>query len=155
MQYSEGSVGRVFAIRLEHGEPMPETLERFAADRDVASGLAIMLGGADEGSQFVVGPEDTDTLPAVPMVNVLSGVHEVAAVGTLFPDEEGRPVLHMHAAFGRGDNTKTGCIRAGIVTWHVLEVVLVEVTGLDASRQPDAATGFHLLQCGNADQASR
>jgi predicted DNA-binding protein with PD1-like motif len=154
VQYSEGQVGRVFAIRLEHGEPMPETLEKFAAEQGVASGLAIMVGGADKGSQFVVGPEDADTLPPVPMVNALSGVHEVAAVGTLFPDEEGQPVLHMHAAFGRGDDTKTGCIRAGIVTWHVLEVILLEVTGLAASRRPDPATGFHLLQCGNADQAS-
>ncbi len=148
MQYSEGQIGRVFAIRLEHGERMPEALEQLAADKGVQSGLAIMVGGADEGSRFVVGPEDGTTMPPVPMVNMLSGVHEVAAVGTLFPNEEGRPALHMHAAFGRGDGTQSGCIREGIVTWQVLEIILLEVTGFDAARVPDAETGFSLLQCG-------
>jgi predicted DNA-binding protein with PD1-like motif len=148
MQYSEGRIGRVFAIRLEHGERMPEVLEAFAAERGVESGVAIMVGGADEGSRFVVGPEDGHTMPPVPMVNALSGVHEAAAVGTLFPNEEGQPVLHMHAAFGRGDRTQTGCIREGIVTWQVLEIVLIETVGLEAVRRLDARTGFGLLQCG-------
>jgi len=148
MQYSEGQIGRVFAIRLEHGERMPEALEQFAADKGVQSGLAIMVGGADEGSRFVVGPEDGQTMPPVPMVNMLSGVHEVAAVGTLFPDEQGQPRLHMHAAFGRGEQTRSGCIREGIVTWQVLEIILLEITDLNAARRPDAGTGFSLLQCG-------
>ncbi len=148
MQYSEGRIGRVFAIRLEHGERMPDVLEAFAAEKGVKSGVAIMVGGADEGSRFVVGPEDGQTMPPVPMVNTLSGVHEVAAVGTLFPDEQGQPILHMHAAFGRGDLTQSGCIREGIVTWQVLEIVLIETVGLDATRRPDAETGFSLLECG-------
>ena len=147
MQYSEGQVGRVFVVRLEHGEPMPESLERLAAERGVQYGLAIMVGGADEGSRFVVGPEDGTTLPPIPTVNALKGVHEVAAVGTLFPDETGRPALHMHAAFGRGDETRSGCIREGIVTWQVLEITLVEIVGLSAVRLPDEQTGFRLLQC--------
>jgi predicted DNA-binding protein with PD1-like motif len=148
MQYSEGTVGRVFAIRLEHGDPMPQSLEDLAREQGVQSGLAIMVGGADEGSKFVVGPEDGETLPPAPMVSVLRGVHEAAAVGTLFPDETGQPMLHMHATFGRGDGAVSGCIREGIVTWHILEIILVEITGLDVARMPDEATGFGLLQCG-------
>ena len=119
MQYSEGAVGRIFAIRLEHGDPMPASLEQLAAAKGVRAGLAIMVGGADDGSRFVVGPEDGETLPPVPMVSALRGVHEAAAVGTLFPDETGKPVLHMHSTFGRGDAALSGCIREGIVTWHI------------------------------------
>jgi predicted DNA-binding protein with PD1-like motif len=137
----------VFAIRLEHGEPMPESLERLAAEKGVQCGLAVMVGGADEGSRFVVGPEDGEAMPVVPMVSALGGVHEVAAVGTLFPDETGKPILHMHAAFGRGDRTLSGCIREGIVTWQVLEIILVEIVGLSATRVADEKTGFSLLQC--------
>ena len=95
MEYSQGKVGRAFAIRLEHGEPMPESLERFCEEMGVQCGVAVMVGGADAGSRFVVGPEDGETMPPVPMVNVLDAVHEAAAVGTLFPDEAGRPVLHI------------------------------------------------------------
>ncbi len=148
MQYSEGAVGRVFAIRLEHGDPMPETLEKFAAEKKVQSGLAVMVGGAQDGSKFVVGPEDGRKLPPVPMIAALQGVHEVTAVGTIFPDEKGRPILHMHAAFGRGTQSRSGCIRAGIVTWHILEILLIEITGLQAVRVQDARTGFGLLRCG-------
>jgi len=147
MQYSEGTLGRVFVIRLEHGEAMPQVLEELAAARGVRSGIAIMVGGLDDGGRIVVGPEDGAALPAVPVVRALRGVHEVVAVGTLIPDAQGKPMLHMHAACGRGEETETGCIRAGVAAWHVLEIVLIEINGLDAARLPDAATGFHLLQC--------
>lgn len=147
MQYTEGQIGRVFAIRLEHGDPMPASLEDFAREHGVSSGMAIMVGGAADASRFVVGPEDSAALPPVPMVTALSGAHEVAAVGTLFPNEQGQPVLHMHAAFGRGEEVRAGCIRAGIVTWHILEIILIEILGLDALRVYDETTGFGLLQC--------
>jgi len=138
----------VFAIRLEHGERMPEALEGFAAEKGVQCGLAIMVGGVEDGSRVVVGPEEGSVIPPVPIIRAISGVHEVAALGTLFPDEADKPVLHMHAALGREGGTTTGCLRAGIVTWHVLEIILIEVTGLDAIRVHDAQTGFSLLECG-------
>jgi predicted DNA-binding protein with PD1-like motif len=147
MQYSEGNLGRIFALRLEDGEPMPQTLESFLAERGITHGLAFMVGGADDGSKLVVGPEEGRALPVHPMVAALVGVHEILGVGTIFPDETGRPVLHMHGACGRKDSTITGCIRAGIMAWHILEIVVLEITGLQAARLPDAQTGFHLLQC--------
>ena len=33
MQYTTGSLGRVFVLRLEHGDPMPRTLEDFAREK--------------------------------------------------------------------------------------------------------------------------
>jgi len=159
MQYTEGRIGRVFALRLEHKERLPEVLETFAAEKGVYSGLVIMVGGVDEGSRLVVGPEDGEALPAVPMVTALRGTHEVAAVGTLFPaepetpGEPGKPALHMHAACGREDSTITGCIREGISTWQILEIILIEVTGLNAARVSDPVTGFQLLQCQTAGGA--
>lgn len=148
MQYTQGQLGRIFALRLEHGELMPQTLEDFCVEHNVVSGLALMVGGADDGSRLVVGPEDGNVMPPLPVVTTLVGAHEIAGVGLIFPGAEGKPVLHMHAASGRQDSVVTGCIRAGVVAWHVLEVMLIEVTGLDAIRLPDEATGFTLLQCG-------
>jgi len=99
MQYTQGQLGRIFALRLEHGDPMPKTLEDFCCEQGIESGMAIMVGGADDGGRLVVGPEDGNAMPAVPMVATLSGVHEVAAVGLVFAGPEGRPALHMHAAY--------------------------------------------------------
>ena len=154
MQFTQGSLGRVFLIRLSHGERMPDVLEAFAAAHAIASALVVMVGGVDDGSRIVVGPEDGTVLPPTPTVLTLSGVHEVAAVGILAPDESGEPNLHMHASFGRGEESHSGCIRAGIVTWHVLEILLLEVTGLSAARLPDPATGFTLLRCEEAEESA-
>jgi predicted DNA-binding protein with PD1-like motif len=80
------------------------------------------------------------------MSHILDNVHEISGTGTIFPDEEGNPVLHMHAACGRKTSSITGCVRAGVKVWHVLEVILVELTGSNASRRLEPETGFKLLQ---------
>jgi predicted DNA-binding protein with PD1-like motif len=84
------------------------------------------------------------------MMLVLENVHEVAGVGTLFPDDEGRPSLHMHISCGRKRETRAGCVRAGCVrqgvcVWHVMEIILIELIEGTGLRVLDAATGFKLL----------
>jgi predicted DNA-binding protein with PD1-like motif len=145
MQYTETSRGRTFVLRLEHGDVVHETIEGFAREQGIAAAALIVLGGADTGSRLVVGPEEGDSRPVNPMVRELGHVHEVAGTGTLFPDEEGEPVLHMHMACGRQDQTTTGCIRAGVRTWQILEVVLFELVGTSGLRRKDPHLGFSLL----------
>lgn len=145
MRYSEASLGRLFVLRLEDGDSLPETVEQFARDNDLRRAMCLMLGGARGGSHLVVGPEDTDDMPPRPVVLPLEGVHEIAGVGTVFPDEEGRPRLHLHAACGRGGETVTGCVRPGVAVWKVGEVILMELTGTAARRTKDPDTGFSLL----------
>jgi predicted DNA-binding protein with PD1-like motif len=79
------------------------------------------------------------------MVHELYDAHEITGTGTLFPDELGNPVLHLHMACGREENTVTGCIRNGVKVWHVMEVILVELLNRSATRIPDPETGFKLL----------
>jgi len=146
MRFSQASVGRVFVVRLEDGDRLPEAIERLAREQGVERGFLVALGGADDGSRIVVGPEDGTAHPVVPMVRALAGVHEFAAVGTLFPDEGGKPSLHLHAALGRGGGAVAGCTRPGVGVWKVGEVVLVELLGSGARRERDAATGFSLLE---------
>ncbi len=67
-------------------------------------------------------------------------------MGTIFPDEHGRPVLHLHTAFGRDDQVTAGCIRRGVVTWMVGAAVVIELAGSDAHRRRDPATRFQLLE---------
>jgi predicted DNA-binding protein with PD1-like motif len=145
MRYSEAGLGRVFVLRLEDGDRIPGVIEQFAADMGLQRALCLILGGAGGGSRLVVGPENEGDMPPVPVVLPLEGVHEIAGVGTLFPDEEGKPSLHLHAACGRGEETRTGCVRPGVDIWKVGEVVLLELTGTAARRVRDEATGFTLL----------
>lgn len=144
MQFAQGSLGRVFVLRLEDGDRLPDTIEQFAAEHGVNEAFCAMLGGAGPG-RLVVGPEDGDASPITPLFTAVDNVHEAAAVGTIFPNEAGRPVLHMHAALGRRGNTVTGCVRAGVDIWKVGEVVILELTGLGLARKLDPASGFELL----------
>lgn len=145
MKAAEGRLGRVFVIRLEHGDVLPGCIERFAAENGVSVGQAILVGGIDRG-QIVVGPRRTDEMPPEPVLLPVDGAHEVAGVGVLAPGEDGKPVLHIHAALGRSGQTVTGCLRPGVSTWLVGEVVLYEILGIQAVRRHDAASGFALLE---------
>jgi predicted DNA-binding protein with PD1-like motif len=145
MKYSEASLGRVFVIRLEDGDIVHECIEKFAAQKNIKSAALIILGGADKTSRLVVGPEQGRAAKINPMIHTLEDVHEAAGTGTVFPDKDGRPVVHLHMTCGRKDKAVTGCVRAGVKVWQVMEAVLIEITGSSGRRLPDSATGFELL----------
>jgi len=138
-------MGRVFFIRLEHGEIVTECIERVASDNGVSHGYALMVGGVG-GGQVVVGPRKSDERPVEPMLLPIGGAHEVAAVGILAQDKSGKPIMHLHGALGRSGQTVTGCLRVGAETWLVGEVVLFEVLGVKAVRKMDKKSGFELLE---------
>ena len=145
MRSSEGQVGRVFVIRLEDGDVLPGCIERFAEENGVSVGHAVLVGGIG-GGEVVVGPRRSDEVPPEPMLLPIDGAHEVAGVGVLAPGGDGKPVLHIHAALGRSGQTMTGCLRPGVSTWLVGEVILYEITGARAARVMDEETGFELLE---------
>ncbi len=146
MKYSEAKTGRTFIIRLEDGDILHEEIEKFAIEHNIIAATLIAVGGADKGSIIIVGPtESRCEPPVVPMEHILDDAHEVTGSGTIFPNEKGTPIIHMHLACGRGTSTITGCIRKGVKIWHVLEVVIQEITDTTAKRLYDANTGFELL----------
>jgi predicted DNA-binding protein with PD1-like motif len=145
MKYAEAGAGRIFVIRLEDGDIVHEVIEKFARELDIKAAALIVLGGADLDSKLVVGPEEGRAKPLHPMEHILEDVHEVAGTGTLFPDDQGNPILHMHMACGRKSSTVTGCIRTGVTVWHVMEVILFELIDTTGRRLVDPETGFKLL----------
>ncbi len=145
MKASEGRVGRVFVIRLEDGDVVPDCIERFAEEKGISVGQVILVGGIGDG-EVVVGPRDSEERPPQPMLLPVDGAHEVVGVGIIAPDEDGKPVLHIHAALGRSGQTMTGCLRPGVTTWLVGEAIIYEITGTNARRLPDKASGFDLLE---------
>jgi predicted DNA-binding protein with PD1-like motif len=145
MQVSEGKIGRVFIIRLEDGDAVPATIERLAEEKKISVGQVILIGGIGEG-QVVVGPRRSNEMPPEAMLVPVDGVHEVVGVGIIAPDKEGKPSLHIHASLGRAGKTTTGCLRPGVSTWLVGEVIIFEILDTDAVRLPDKKAEFELLQ---------
>ena len=147
MKACEGQVGRVFVLRLEDGDVIPECIERFAGEKGVSVGHVVLVGGIGSG-EVVVGPRNSEERQPEPLLLPVDGAHEVVGVGVIAPNEDGKPVLHIHGALGRSDKTMTGCLRPGVKIWLVGECILYEILGAAAKRVKDTASGFALLEPG-------
>ena len=88
MQYSEGTIGRIFALKLETGERLPDAVVDFSVEHAIRNAVVMFVGGAGATSRLVVGPEENRGDDIIPLTHVLGGIQEVVAVGTLFADEE-------------------------------------------------------------------
>ena len=143
MDYDVGRIGRVIVARGFDGEDVYAGIESIAANEGIASGFAIAVGGLRSG-KVVVGPEDPDADTLSPMMREFTDAREIAGVGTIFSDDEG-PKLHLHGAIGRGDEVIAGCPRGGASVFCVLEIVIIELLGVQASRDIDPQFALKLL----------
>ncbi len=149
MKACEGKPGRVFILRLEDGDIIPECIEHFAEENGISVGQVILVGGVGDG-EIVVGPRNSEERPPEPMLLPVTDAHEVLGVGIIAPGEDGKPILHIHAALGRSGKTMAGCLRPGVTTWLVGEVIIYEITGADVTRVTDEESGFALLDITNS-----
>ena len=144
MRVSEGTLGRVFVLRLDDGDAIPDCIERFAAERHVKVAQVTLLGAVQSGD-VVAGPRDSRTTPPSPLLLPVDGVHEVLAIGLLAPNEMGEPRLHVHGALGRAGGTLTGCLRQGVNTWCMIEAIVIEILDANVRRLPDSTSGLSML----------
>jgi predicted DNA-binding protein with PD1-like motif len=150
MRYCETSEERVFVIRLEDRENIQQSIEDFAFRKNILYARVQMLGGVDKGSILIAGASEGRAEIIEPMRNELKEMHEAVGNGTIFPDSKGMPRLHCHLACGRQNNTVCGEIRDGVFVWHVMEVIITELSSCDAYRKHDPSTGFELLYPGES-----
>lgn len=145
MEHAEAEIGRTFVLRLHDGEILHETVESFSSQNGIRSAKVTAVGGVDKGSKLTVGPKYPTEGKIEPMTFTLDAPREFTGVGTIFSDENGRPLLHMHGSCGREGNSATGCVRSGMIVWLVMEVTITELLCDSAIRKTDPDTGFSLL----------
>jgi len=147
MEYQVGRIGRVIVARGFEGEDVYAAIEEVARREQIRSGLVVVLGGLRSG-RVVVGPK-SPTGKIQPQYTEFDDAREVFGVGTVFCDEQG-PRLHLHAGIGRGEQAIVGCPRGGANVFCVLEVILIEIEGVNAARRLDPQTGLKLLALAGA-----
>ena len=146
MRYLEAERGRTFVLRLETGEVLHEALEKFSREKGIKNAAVTVVGGIGKGSRITVGPEMPCDSGIVPIIITLDAPHELTASGTIFPDESGNPMVHIHGSAGREGKAVTGCLRTGVIAWLVLEAILIELIGEGAVRKVDKETGMKILE---------
>ena len=142
MEYTEGKLGRVFVARLHEGESIYQAVEEIAMREGIEAAAVLALGGMRSGS-VVTGPE-SPTGNFVPHCEEFHDAREFVGAGTLFL-QAGEPSLHFHAGIGRGKESRVGCPRVGMSVYLVLEVVIIELLGINAQRELDLETCSYLL----------
>lgn len=143
MRYRVGQVGRVVVMRLEDGDDVIASISNMAKAEGIRSAVFYLLGGIKD-ARVVVGPEKEE-MPPVPVWREIGESHEIIGIGTVF-FQDGEPKVHLHAALGKRDIVKVGCVRERSGTFLVLEAVVLELSGIDAVREFDSATGLSLLR---------
>jgi len=143
MNYTSGTLGRVFVARLDDGESVYDAVHTIS-EREQVSCAAVMAVGGIRSGKVVCGPKNLTGL-IQPQFETFDDARELVGFGTLFP-QEGKPSLHFHAGIGRGSEAIVGCPRAGMSVYLVLEVIMIELLGTDAVRELDADFGVHLLK---------
>jgi len=116
MEASQACPGRVFVLRLHDGEVLHESVEDFAFSNNIKAATVIAVGGAGKGSKLTVGPKVPIEGKIEPLYHVLNEPHELTGSGTIFTNQEGRPIMHMHCSCGREGTSVTGCVRSGVIT---------------------------------------
>ena len=143
MKYQVGKIGRVVVARFEDKEDVLGNLGIIIKKEGISAAAFYLLGGMREG-KIVVGPEK-DELPPIPVWRELGESHEVVGFGTIFY-QNNEPKVHLHAAFGKKDAVKVGCLRENSQTFLVLEAVIIELNGINAVREFDPVSGLNILR---------
>ncbi|MBM4024083.1 MAG: DUF296 domain-containing protein [Planctomycetes bacterium] len=143
MEYSVGQVGRVVVARLFEGEDLHVCIDRIAREAQIRCATVLITGGFRTAA-VVVGPQ-REQPQIVPRFQAFTGPGEVLGVGTLYWDEAG-PRLHIHTAIGKDGENLVGCPRHDTRTFLILEVTILEIVGIEASRQLDPGSGMKLLR---------
>ncbi len=138
MDYRKGSIGRIFVVRIDHGEDLLEELTGLVKMENIQSAFFMILGAAGR-AKLVTGPKEK-SLPPVTVWSSFDDVHEIVGAGNIFP-ENGSPKIHLHAVAGNSKGLTMGCIRKEAEAFMVLEVFLIE-TDIIARRVADEKIGF-------------
>lgn len=144
--------GRVFVLTIESGEHIREVIQTFCREKDIVNAKVTILGGMMSGSSFVSGPvlvDGSETHPIQPSIVTTEAHTEFHGVGTVFPDESGNPILHLHGSVGRKGFSATGCFREDAVAWLTMEAIVEELVGEGAVRRLDRELNVAPLSIGH------
>jgi predicted DNA-binding protein with PD1-like motif len=147
MEYAKGSIGRVFTVRIDHGDDLILELIKLAELERIESAVFILLGALKEG-KLVTGPKENIT-PPEPVWSGFDDVHEILGIGNIFL-MEGKPKIHLHAGAGRRDNIELGCLRGESEVFMVVEAFVFELENISARRIADKEQGFAPVSFGQA-----
>ena len=143
MEYTKGTIGRVFLLKFKDGDILIDELNRFAKKEKIRAATLVFIGALKKGD-LVTGPKKP-IIPPEPNWVAFKDAWEVMGIGTIFTNKTG-PQIHVHSAMGKKLNTLIGCVRKKSKVFLVIEAVVYELKGVKATKEIDLKTGLNLLK---------
>ena len=143
MQYTTGSLGRVFLLKFSDDDILIDNLSGFVRKERVKSACMVFIGALKKGD-LVTGPKKPVIPPEANQVKFKDG-WEVMGIGTIFTNSKG-PQIHIHASMGKKQKVLTGCVRGKSKVFLVIEAIVFELKGVKAGKEIDPRTGLNLLK---------
>lgn len=132
MEYTTGTIGRIFTIRFDDGDDFLAELIKLAKKENITAAWFNIIGGLRE-ADVVTGP-NKPVMPPEPVWHDVREVKEVLGVGSIFRDDNNEPKIHLHTSLGHHGDSITVCVRKKTKTYLILEVYLTEITGTNITR---------------------
>jgi hypothetical protein len=142
MKYTQGKMGRIFVVKIEHGDDLLKELKHLTQLENISAGVFYVIGAIKETS-LVTGPKEC-TCPPVPVWSKFDDCREILGIGTLFRENDDS-TIHLHGVTGREDKTLMGCIRGETEVYLVAEVIIIELVNTCALREFDEKLGVKVL----------
>ncbi len=145
MEYTKGSIGRVFLLKFNNNDNVIKELGNFVKKERLKIATIMFLGALKEG-KLVTGPKKPVIPPEPNWVGFRDG-WETMGVGTIFTNALG-PQIHLHTAMGKKNKFLVGCLRGDSKVFLVIEAIVFELKGIKATKQIDPKTGLNMLMIG-------
>lgn len=142
MDYRKGSIGRVFAVRIDHGDDVIAELSGLALKEGIRSAFFIMLGAMGE-AELVTGPKEK-AVPPTTVWSKFDDAREIIGAGNIFWENDA-PKIHLHGAAGSSRGMVMGCFRKKAQAFMVVEVFIVEMD-IAAERVFDEKMGASMIR---------
>ncbi len=139
MEYTTGNIGRIFFLRVDHGEDLIEALQIISKKENIRSAFFFLLGAISQ-AELVAGPKEA-SVPPVPIWVKIETPHEIIGIGNVFYEGDD-PRVHLHCSIGRDEIARTGCLRNQSKAFMVNEVCILEISGMVATRRNDGLKGY-------------
>jgi predicted DNA-binding protein with PD1-like motif len=144
MKYTSGKIKCVHLLKFENNDDFIAETEAFIKKKKIKTAFFMFLGALKKGD-IVSGPKKP-VIPPVPFWNSFDNAWEVFGVGSVFLGAGGKPQIHIHASLGKGKKTKMGCVRKNARVFLVIEALMLELSGINAAKETDPATGINMLK---------
>ena len=150
MKFAKGSFKNIYAVRLEPGEDVMLSLQKFCEDNNIGHGVIISGIGSLEGCSYF----DPSEIPGKPglyeygaPIELPCPIELISLSGIICTTADGKPSLHIHADFadeqGRGFG---GHFKEGNHVLTTVELVIGELDGIFMSRALDPERGVPVFR---------